>query len=97
MKKRRIEFAREIGRLIRHLPPGLKREVRETLTKLASDPTAGKALRDELAGLSSYRVGKSRIIYRVTREAVEVVAFGPRRFIYETVAREIKRSRGKGS
>jgi hypothetical protein len=40
-------------------------------------------LKNDLAGLRSFRVGRLRIIYRVERNVVEIVAIGPRERIYE--------------
>ena len=54
--------------------------------------TLGKALREELAGLRSHRIGKFRIVYReASGGVVEIVAIGPRRTIYEETLRLIKR------
>ena len=48
-----------------------------------------KELKDELTGLQSYRLGNARIIFRLTEQIVEAIAFGPRRDIYERVAAEL--------
>lgn len=77
--------------LIRGLHPDLKRKVRSALGDILADPTVGKALRDELAGLRSCRVARFRIVYRVTGEVVEIVAVGPRRSIYEETWRRVRR------
>jgi mRNA-degrading endonuclease RelE of RelBE toxin-antitoxin system len=51
----------------------------------------GKPLKDELAGLRSFRVGRFRIIYRMANDRlVEVVAIGPRRCIYEETYRKLQ-------
>ena len=55
------------------------------------DPSSGKALKDELAGLRSFRAGTFRVIYRVKRNVVEIVAIGPRERIYEETYRLLKR------
>jgi len=48
-------------------------------------------LREELKGLSSYRIGRFRIIYRVaSNQVIEIVAIGPRRVIYEITYRIVK-------
>jgi mRNA-degrading endonuclease RelE of RelBE toxin-antitoxin system len=60
----------------------LKQQVRAALQVLIQRPAAGKALKNELAGLRSYRVGRSRIVYRLAGErTIEIVAIGPRRTI----------------
>lgn len=58
---------------------------------ILADPSSGKALKDELAGLRSFRVGTFRVIYRVMRNVVEIVAIGPRERIYEETYRLLKR------
>ncbi|MBI4397490.1 MAG: type II toxin-antitoxin system RelE/ParE family toxin [Candidatus Omnitrophica bacterium] len=58
--------------LIRHLPPDLKRKVKQAFTQILQNPAAGKALSQELKGLRSYRIGQIRIIYKVSQRG-EVV------------------------
>ena len=74
--------------------PALKRKARASLKTILSDPSAGKALKDELAGLRSFQVGTFRVIDRVMRNVVEIVAIGPRGRIYEETYRLLKRGRG---
>jgi mRNA interferase RelE/StbE len=77
--------------LLRGLHPELKRRVRAGLERLVADPTAGKALRGELAGLCSLRLGRLRVVYRETARAIEIVAVGPRERIYEETLRLVRR------
>ena len=72
----------------------LKRKVRAALEALLEDPYAGEALRNELRGLRSYRVGRFRIIYRIG-EDLELVAFGPRDSIYLETYRRLHEPRGR--
>lgn len=88
---RRLRVPDEVAGLIRGLHPDLKRKVRSALGDILADPTVGKALRDELAGLRSCRVARFRIVYRVTGGVVEIVAVGPRRSIYEETWRRVRR------
>jgi mRNA interferase RelE/StbE len=47
-------------------------------------------LKDELAGLRSFRVSRFRIIYRISaRDIIDIVAIGPRRSIYQETYRLI--------
>jgi len=73
--------------------PDLKRKTKASLKMILADPSSGKALKNELAGLRSFRVGSFRIIYRVMRNLVEIVAIGPRGRIYEETYRVLKRGR----
>lgn len=79
----RIRIPSEIAALIRGLHPDLKRKVRSALDGILRDPEVGKPLREELAGLRSYRVQRFRIICRIASDAIEIVAVGPRRTIYQ--------------
>ena len=81
---------------MRGLHPQIKRKLRAALEDIIADPHAGKALKDDLAGLWSFRVGKFRIVYRIGELAaagrcVELVACGPRERIYEETYRLVAR------
>ena len=90
----RLRVPAHIEELIRGLHPDLKRKVRAALDELRTDPSAGKELRDELAGLQSYRLGRFRIVYRLgPRRLIELIAIGPRRSIYEETLRLLRRER----
>ncbi len=89
----RLRVPGEIAALIRGMHPDLKRKTKASLKTILADPSSGKALREELAGLRSFRVGTFRIIYRVARSVVEIVAIGPRERIYEETYRRLKRER----
>lgn len=71
--------------LVSHMAPARKHKIKQSLRTIAQDPSAGKMLRENLAGLQSYRVGPVRIIYSVdsSKKTVHIVAIGPRRTIYE--------------
>jgi mRNA interferase RelE/StbE len=88
----KLRIPDEIAALIRSLHPLLKRKIRASLQIIVSDPHAGKALKDELIGLSSFRVGRLRIIYRISdKKEIEIIAVGPRDRIYEETLRVIKK------
>jgi mRNA interferase RelE/StbE len=55
------------------------------------DPACGKALKEELDGLRSYRFKRFRIIYRIGSRSIDILAIGPRRSIYEETFRIISR------
>ena len=74
----------EVAALIRSMHPHPKKKVRAAFEILLRDPQAGKALKEELSGLRSFRTGKYRVIYRISdREKLDIVAVGPRERIYE--------------
>jgi len=89
---RRLKIPDDLASLIRGLHPDLKRKIRSALDDLLDDPTIGKTLRDELAGLRSCRVARFRIIYRIAGTVIEIVAVGPRRTIYEETWRKVRRT-----
>jgi mRNA interferase RelE/StbE len=80
---------------IRSLHPDLKRKVKSALKIISEDPYAGKALKDELEGLRSFRVKRFRIIYQVAKgNEIDIVAFGPRANIYEETYRLLIKNKG---
>lgn len=90
MKRFRLVIAQAVRDLLVHLPPNLKRKVKAALQALAENPYQAKALKDDLAGLRSFRVVRSRIILRIKGSTVEIVAFGPRKDIYQRAASELR-------
>jgi mRNA interferase RelE/StbE len=80
----RLRLAEQTAALIRGLHPDIKKKIRSGIEAIVRNPDKGKPLRQELAGLSSFRVGKFRIIYRMaSKTIIELVAVGPRKTIYE--------------
>jgi len=91
----RLTVPIEIQRLIRKMHPDLKRKLRASLNLIASDPSSGKVLFDELEGLRSFRVSSFRVIYKITDpKRIEIIAIGPRRRIYEETVRILRKERG---
>ncbi|MEZ5330775.1 MAG: type II toxin-antitoxin system RelE/ParE family toxin [Thermoanaerobaculia bacterium] len=90
----RLRVPGPVAETVRGLHPEIKRKVRAALASILDDPQIGKALKDELAGLRSLRVGRLRLVYRVTgSRVIEVVALGPRRRIYQETLRLVRRKR----
>ena len=94
-QEKKIRVPDEIATLMRHFHPRLKAGVKAALRDILEDPACGKALKDELEGLRSYRVKRFRIIYRVGGKFIEIVAVGPRRVIYQETFRLIRKEKGK--
>ena len=83
----------DVARLIQNLHPGLMRKVRDALEHILADPHLGKALKDELEGLRSFRVGRFGIVYRIaTGRRIDLVAVGSRAIIYEETYRRIAKT-----
>jgi len=93
----RLKISDDLAALIRSLHPELKTSVRAALEMILKNPSVGKALKDDLTGLQSFRVKRFKIIYRVDpRKIIALVAIGPRRTIYEQTYRLVsKGSHGK--
>ena len=87
MAARRAVFLEQARDAVRALPPDVKRRVRAAIEELKADPTGGEPLGGELTGLLRARVGRYRVVYRATANAVEIVAVGPRRTIYVDLER----------
>ena len=86
----------DIREFIRTMHPSLKKKIKSSLRMVLADPSSGKSLRDELAGLRSLRVSSFRIIYRIKDpEQIEIIAIGPRERIYEETYRIIQKEEGK--
>ncbi len=88
----RLRIPDEVARLIRGLHPHLKKKLKASLQTILSDPRSGKALKEELAGLWSFRVSRFRIIYRMRgAKQIEIVAVGPRERIYDETFKLIRK------
>jgi mRNA interferase RelE/StbE len=93
----RLRVPDQVAETIRGLHPTLRQKIRAALQLPIERPTAGKALKNELAGLRSCRAGRTRILYRLAGErTLEIVAIGPRRTIYEETYRLLRRRQSHG-
>ena len=93
-KAARLKVSDDTKKMIRGSHPQLKRKLRESLRMIMNDPYCGKALKDELTGLRSFRVGNIRIIFTVAQEnIIEIVTIGPRKTIYEETFKLISREK----
>lgn len=81
----------DVASILKKLHPVIKSHIRTGLRAILKDPYSGKALKEELQGLRSYRVKRYRIIYRVrlNRQHIDIIAIGPRRIIYEETFRNL--------
>jgi len=92
----KLRIPDELVTLIRGLHPQLKKKIRAALLQIMNDPHTGKALKDELKGLWSYRIKRIRIIYRFSgKYFIDIIAIGPRRNIYEETYRLLKKKKSK--
>ncbi len=87
-----------VAEIIRHLPPDVKRSIRQALRALSVTPEAGEPLRRELEGLWKYQVRRFRIVYAIdhAHRMIRIVAVGHRRGIYEGVAEQLRQTEPSG-
>ena len=95
MGRPKLRVSHETAELIRSLHPELKRKIKAALEAILIDPQAGKALKDDLVGLRSFRAGKFRIVYTKPSDKmiIDIVAIGPRRTIYEETLRLLRKAK----
>ncbi|MEK6528040.1 MAG: type II toxin-antitoxin system RelE/ParE family toxin [Nitrospirota bacterium] len=80
----KLRIPNDVTEFVRKMHPTLKKKIKASLQIILSDSSAGKALKDELQELRSFRVGKFRIVYRISSgRIIEIIAIGPRKRIYE--------------
>lgn len=91
----RPDIPPHVADAIRHLPPDLKRSVKQALRALSSDPFSGEPLVRELEGLWKFTVRRFRIIYEVDRRerTIRIFAVGHRREVYEEVVDQLRQAR----
>ena len=94
----RPDIPTHVTEIIRHLPPDVKRSVKQALRSLSADPFSGASLMRELSGLWKFKVRRFRIIYELDRKAhiIRIFAIGHRQDVYEELAgrlREVDRKK----
>jgi mRNA interferase RelE/StbE len=91
----RPDIPPHVAQLIRHLPPELKRSVKQAIRSLSSNPFSGEPLLRELTGLWKYKVRRFRLIYEVDRKVrlIRIFALGHRREVYEELADRLREAR----
>ncbi len=95
MAVHRPDIPPHVAQLIRHLPPDLKRSVKQAARSLSSNPFSGEPLLRELSGFWKYKVRRFRLIYEVDRKArlIRIFAIGHRRDVYEELAERLREAR----
>jgi len=80
-----ILFTREAKRSVEKLDPSVRKIIAKAIKSLAANPSKGKPLAYDLAGLRSLRTSDYRIIYRIKEKKllIIVIAVGHRREIYK--------------
>jgi mRNA interferase RelE/StbE len=93
----RPDIPQHVAEIVRHLPPDVKRSVKQALRSLSADPFSGAPLMRELSGLWRFKVRRFRIIYEPDRKSrvIRIFAVGHRREIYEELAHRLRRAAAK--
>ena len=93
----RPDIPPHVAEIVRHLPPDVKRSVKQAIRSLSADPFSGVSLMQELSGLWKFKVRRFRIIYEPDRKArvIRIFAIGHRREVYEELADRLRRSTRK--
>ena len=91
----RPDIPPHVAEFLRHLPPDVKRSIKQALRSLAVDPFTGVPLIRELSGLWKFKVRRFRIIYELDRTArvLRIFAIGHRREVYEDLADRLRQAR----
>ena len=98
MRRYRARYTPEAAERIRKLHPEIQKQIRAAADRLLQSPLEGHALQEELSGLQSYRVGRYRLIYRISdsERMIEILLVGPRRDIYQELRKSLLRERSHG-
>jgi len=93
----RPDIPPHVAEIIRHLPPDVKRSVKQALRSLSTDPFSGAPLMRELSGLWRFKVRRFRIVYELDRKArvIRIFAIGHRREVYEELADRLRQAAQK--
>lgn len=89
----KLRMPEEISALIRGMRPELKKKSEAGLKTILEVPHTGKMLRDESSGLHLMRVSKLRMIYRISKKEIQIVAICPRTRIYDETYRLLRREK----
>ncbi len=79
---RSVRISHRAEKSLEALEARFREQLKAALRELSRNPLLGKKLKGELAGLRSYRLGAFRIVYRLTKEAVEVAYIDHRKDVY---------------
>jgi len=93
----RPDIPPHVAEIVRHLPPDVKRSIKQALRSLSADPFSGAPLLRELSGLWKFKVRRFRIIYELDRKTrgIRIFAIGHRREVYEELADRLRRAAPK--
>ena len=81
-RPRGIRLSRRAEKALDSIDPTHKEHLKSAMSEVSRNPLLGKKLKGEFAALRSFRVGSVRIVYRFTKELIEVVYIDHRKDVY---------------
>ena len=81
-KPRGVRLSHRAEKALDRAEVRFRNRLREAIREFSKNPLLGKKLKGEFEGLRSYRLGSFRIVYRFTREVLEVVYIDDRKDVY---------------
>lgn len=81
-RRRGVKLSRRVEKALEIVEARFKEQFKSAIRELSGNPVLGKKLKGEFEGLRSYRLGPFRIVYRFTKELVEVVYLDHRKDVY---------------
>jgi mRNA interferase RelE/StbE len=93
----RPDIPPHVAQLIRHLPPELKRSVKQALRSFKFKPILRRAASPRTKRLVEIQGETFRLIHEVDRKArlIRIFAIGHRREVYEELADRLREARGR--
>lgn len=80
--ERSVRLSACAAKSLGHIDPRFRERLGAAIRELAADPLLGKKLKGVFEGLQSYRLGRFRIVYRFTREILDIVHVDDRKDVY---------------
>jgi mRNA interferase RelE/StbE len=93
----RPDIPPHVAEIVRHLPPDVKRSIKQALRSLSVNPFSGAPLIRGIIGVVVFKVRRFRTIYELDRKApiIRIFAIGHRREVYEELADRLRRAAAK--
>jgi len=87
----KLQITKEAADNIANLPIKKKRQIKDAIQRICTDPTVGKSLTKKLSGLCSYRSGDYRIIYQILQKRILIIVLtvSHRKDIYKKISRKL--------
>jgi len=81
-RPRSVRLSRRAEKALDSIDPTHKKHLKSAMREASRNPLLGKKLIGECAALRLFRVGSFRIVYRFTKELIEVVYIDHRKDVY---------------